>query len=376
MPVAGTTSRHANAVTFGPVFLSLAALLLVLSACAEDEPAVDDDVAADPEVDPADDPEDDAPEPADEVDEVVPPPAEGQLDQLRVAYVATPQLSYSASRATWTLMNEAGWDVEEYFFPQPELAIQALVQGDVEFVNSPTVTLLNAVAAGEDIVGLVPTTRGEWVLVGHEGLASPADLSGTTIGVHSEISTSNLVVQQTLVDEGIDDAEIVIIPGSIARAQALEQGQIDATSLFLTDAIRLEIEQGIQISTVATYEDIPYVDLMLVTQGQFLEEHQEEARVLVEALLQTHQRMQDDPAWATDEAMRLLPQESDELVQEVVAQYLEIGVWAPDGGVETYEEVAEWIQVAKDAGLFDEDAPDDPELYMNLGILHEVQGDR
>lgn len=290
-----------------------------------------------------------------------------------VAYSAIPQLAYSASRTAWRQLNNDGWQIEELFVPQNELAIQALVQGEVDLVPTATLTGITAINQGEDIVGIVAIARGEWVLVGRDGIESPDDLRGATIAVHSETSVSNLVVQHTLQEHGIDDATVVMIPGSPARAEALTQGQVDATSLFISDALALEAEADTPINIVSDYADLPFIDQMLFVRRNFVDEYPEEARAIVRGLLDTHQRFQDEPAWGVLQANLLLPETPMSLVERVVEVHNEINVWSPTGGIRDYDDVAETIAFLKAADILDANADDDPRRYVDLSVLEDVR---
>ncbi|MPZ51739.1 MAG: PhnD/SsuA/transferrin family substrate-binding protein [Acidimicrobiia bacterium] len=302
--------------------------------------------------------------------------AEGEDNLKRdlvVAYSAVPQLAYSASRTAWREMNKQGWEIEELFLPQNELAIQALEQGEVDLVPTSTLTGMIAINQGADIVGIVAAARGEWVLVGAENVETPADLEGKRIAVHSETSVSNLVVEHSLSKEGIN-AEVVMIPGSPARAQALTQGEVDATSLFISDALRLEADADMPINIVANYADLPFIDQMLFVRRSFLTEHRGEAEAVVKGLLDTYRRFQEDPAWGALQANLLLPETPVALAERVVEVHNEIGVWSPTGGVADYDDFAETIAFLKSAELLPVDASDDPTAFIDLDILDSVRG--
>lgn len=289
-----------------------------------------------------------------------------------VAYSAVPQLAYSASRTAWREMNKQGWEIDELFLPQNELAIQALEQGEVDLVPTATLSGMLAINQGADIVGIVAIARGEWVLVGAEDIKTPADLEGKTIAVHSETSVSNLVVQHTLATENIN-AEVVMIPGSPARAQALIQGEVDATSLFISDALGIEEESDVPISIVADYADLPFIDQMLFVRSDFLTEYPDEAKAIVKGLIDTHRRFHDDPDWGALQANLLLPETPVSLVERVIEVYNEIGVWSPTGGVADYDDFAANIAFLKENDLLPADASDDPTTYIDLSVLEAVR---
>jgi ABC-type nitrate/sulfonate/bicarbonate transport system substrate-binding protein len=297
-----------------------------------------------------------------------------ELDKsIRVAYGGVAQLQYSASRVAWQELNDQGWSITEDFLPQAELAIQALEQGEVDIVPTASSTAMKAIESGADIVGLVAVSRAEWALVGREGIDSPKDLAGKKIAVHSETSLSNLVVQYTLSQNKIDDAEVLMIPGSPARSEALAQGQIDATSLFVADALRLQQQYGDDFGIVETYSDLPFVDQLLWVRRDFVDSHRAELEEIVSALLDTYERFGTDLDWAAEESGALMPDEPKELVRAVVEEYKRIGVWPADGGVASYEFFADTIAFLKRGNVLSAEASDDPKDYIDLSILEEVR---
>ncbi|MBX3095136.1 MAG: ABC transporter substrate-binding protein [Cryobacterium sp.] len=291
---------------------------------------------------------------------------------LRVAYGGVAQLQYSASRVAWQELNDQGWDITEEFLPQAELAIQALEQGAVDIVPTASSTAMKAIESGADIVGLVAVSRAEWALVGHAGITSAAELSGKKIAVHSETSLSNLVVQYTLNENDIDDAEVLMIPGSPARSQALAQGQIDATSLFVADALRLQ-QSDASFSIIETYSNLPFVDQLLWVRRDFVETHRAELQAILSALLETYERFGDDLDWAAAESGALMPDEPEDLVRAVVEEYKQIGVWPADGGIPSYEFFEDTIAFLKRGNVLGAAASDDPRDYIDLSILEEVR---
>jgi NitT/TauT family transport system substrate-binding protein len=264
--------------------------------------------------------------------------------------------------------------MEATFFQQSELAMQALLQGEVDVlaigVNGPMITI----SGGADLQIFGVTIGNDWTLVATQDIQEPADLEGKTIAIHSETSTGTPLVRGTLNDAGVN-AEFVIIPGSPNRAQAMTQGQVDATPLFLSDAIRLERSDPERFHVLLDYGDVPFASQSLVAGTEWLDSNPELAQCLLEHFIETGRQMSDDPSATTDKLVSMFPDEDADYLGALVTEYVNRGLWVTDGGQALLSNFGEAVQTNIDLGTLAADAPSDAEAYTDTNALEAALQD-
>lgn len=293
---------------------------------------------------------------------------------LQFSYSATKQLSYAGSLIALRQMEEQlGYNIEEFFLPQSELSVQAVVQGEVDIGFSSFVPVANAIHAGADLVAFAVPGNIDFVLSSTPEVASVEDLEGRTLAVHSEASTTNLLAQWLIADTGAD-IEVVIIPGSVNRVQALIQGEIDSSVLYITDQVRASIDAPDAVKTLMVFPaDSPAATGVFFTTRDFYESHQTEITDLVRTMAESFDRMNSDPDWAVLNAQLVGFEEEPDFIDAVVREYLSKGIYE----VETVhsEEITDvWLQFMKETEQLDAGASDDPADYVDFSIWDSVTG--
>lgn len=253
--------------------------------------------------------------------------------RLGFAFPAVKQIPYAnVLLAGQRLEQEKGHEFRPVFLRRPELAVQALLRGDVEMIQVNPVAAAQAIHEGAPLVMLMQPLLNHWVLVAPATVAKPEDLSGRRIAVHSETSMSNTVVKHAIRKHNIRNPQILIIPGSPARAQALQSGQIDATSLFLTDVVRLDLDAPGKFKILATFTDVPAPDAVLVARREWAQQNAQMITDMIGAVLRINRRMTTDTGYAIQRAIALYPDEDQRFIVAAVREYVRRGVWDKNGG--------------------------------------------
>lgn len=258
--------------------------------------------------------------------------------------------------------------MEPEFFQQSELAMQALLQGEVDVlaigVNGPMITI----SGGADIRIFGVTIGNDWTIVATQDIQEPADLGGTTIAIHSETSTATPLVRGTLDETGVE-AEFITIPGSPNRAQAMTQGQVNATPLFLSDSIRLERSDPERFHVLLDYADVPFASQALVAGTEWLDGNPELAQCALAHFIDTGQRMAEDPGWTTDQLVAMFPDEDPDYLEALVTEYIDRGLWVTDGGEQLLGDFDQALETNVELGTLESDASTDPADYLETEAL-------
>lgn len=258
--------------------------------------------------------------------------------------------------------------MEPTFFQQSELAMQALLQGEVDVlaigINGPMITI----SEGADLRIFGVTIGNDWTIVANDSIQSPEDLAGARIGIHSETSTGTPLARGTLNELGIE-AEFVTIAGSPNRAQAMTQDQIDATTLFLSDSIRLERNDPDKFHVLLDYAEVPFASQSLVASTEWLDANPELAECFVTHFVETGQRMHDEPEWAVEQLTAMFPEEDPDYLEALATEYLDRGLWVDDGGQELLSNLGEAAEILVDLGSLSSDAPTDVDSYVRMDLV-------
>lgn len=300
------------------------------------------------------------------------PPAAAKQTRIVYGFSGVKQLTYAANLIALERMRDRAYDAVPVFFPRPELAVQALLRGEVDMARGEPGTVSTAIMRGARLAIIAAPGLSQWVLVASKTFSRPRDLSRKRIAVHSLASMSNTVVQFAIKKHGILAPQILVIPGSPARAQALLQGEIDATSLFLADAIRLDLMAPGRFHIVADFKDLPVLDSILAVRRDWLETRQEEVQDLLRVLVETHRRIAAGPEWAVARTLQFFPDEDPKFVAAVVRAHTSRGVWDVNGGIAGATAVREMIQFLKSIEALPAAASAEPADYADLRPLEAV----
>ncbi len=264
-----------------------------------------------------------------------PVPQEELIGPIRVTYPAIPQGAYLASLLSWPQMATRNILVEPQFLARTDLAVQAVINGDVELGIAPTNLIVESNLRGADLVIIMTTMRNDWTVASPVEYESFADLEGKRVAVHGPGSLAELYT--LILEEEYDvDVEIVTIPGSAVRAQAILAGEVEASPLFLTDLLMLDMESPGEFHVLVNLaEEFPENPVnVLFARRDWVEENSELVTNIIAEMLETHQRVADDPDWAIAQAPAYLGALKRELVEALVPEYVRLGIWPLDGGLD------------------------------------------
>ena len=133
------------------------------------------------------------------------------------------------------IFRKNGINAELVYMRGGVLATQALVSGDVQFINAGGGGVVDAVLGGADIFIIAsPINQEPQVLVTRRDIKEAAQLKGKKIAVNSLAGPSILSLKMILVALGLDpdkDVGFLVTGPSASRFAALSSGMVDATSL-------------------------------------------------------------------------------------------------------------------------------------------------
>ncbi|MGH8952712.1 MAG: ABC transporter substrate-binding protein [Acidimicrobiia bacterium] len=291
--------------------------------------------------------------------------------ELTAVHGSSPDYIALVPAAGWDVCAEQGINVDQQYVEDGSIAIQAIAQGEGQIATNIGVNVgLLAVDEGAAIVDVMATQRPTWALVSRNEIGTIEELAGLTMAVHGETSFTKAIAD-------FYDAEFelgmtqVIIPGSEVRAEALANDQIDASVIDLPDIVALEAtypDSFVVLDTIG--ENLPdLIEQDIWMDRTWVEENPELAQQVTTCLVQGLRNLIDDPAYALELASELLPDVDPAILEELIAEYNERGIWDPNG-VLTEETAQYTVEFFADLGEIDVDpATVNLEDYFNFDLL-------
>lgn len=192
---------------------------------------------------------------------------------------------------------EYGLDVDVTGISGGPTAATALLAGDFDVCQIAGPAVVNAVAAGGDLVivgGLF--NQQPYYLVTRQDIATPADLVGKALGISGPGSATDAAARAALAYLGLKlDEEVTLlgIGGPSDRLTALISGQIAGTVLAPPEAM-LAMAEGARLLLDFAEMDIAYQHIAIVTTRRFLAEQPEVVAAYVQTAAAAVARMQAD----------------------------------------------------------------------------------
>lgn len=257
-------------------------------------------------------------------------------------------------------------------------AITALLSGaiDATFIG-PNPAINGFAQSDAEALRIVSgSTSGGAFLVVRDGIDEPADLAGTTLATPQLGNTQDVALRAWLTEEGFETTlegggEVSIRPQENGLTlDAFLAGDIDGAWLPEPWASRvlLEAEAQVLVDERDLWPDGQYVTTHLIVATDFLEEHPDAVRALIEGELDALRLIEEDPA----AAQTAVNDEIEAVTGKRIADEVLTAAWA---NLEfTVDPVASSLAgSAADAqavGLLDEDV--DIDGIYDLAVLNEV----
>ena len=255
-----------------------------------------------------------------------------------LALLAHRQGAFAAAGLTVTVSN----------YPSGKVALQALVQGDVDLATVAQTPLVLAAHQRPDlrVVAVIGATDNEIKIVARRdrGIAEPADLRSKRLATQAG-SSMHFFAHLYLLKQGLLEQDVRL---SFAAAEALPEllvrGDVDAVAL--REPLITALGDRLGDRTVVLQDAGLYVKLYcLVTTRQFLAAHPAEVTRVLQALLETERRVRHQPEPAQEQlaaALGVAPS-----VTRRLWPHLDLRVTLPQSLLLSLEDEARWARASK-----------------------------
>jgi NitT/TauT family transport system substrate-binding protein len=256
-------------------------------------------------------------------------------DKIRIALAETPSDELAAFFVALDRAKANGLDYEWTAFSDEELAIQAVLSGQMDIgFGTPYAAMQRSKAPLRIVFQL---SKLKFFPVTTKKYNTLQDLNGEPILLHSRgggtDSIANVIEERLNMKFG----ERSYVPGSSNRVAALLGGRADATIIDLSNKNKLMRSEAGSNFNVLEMFDVDASDEALFANLNWIKANEEDVQIFVNALVSTWQDMSKDPTIISRETnpdgpIGQLPKEILDQLDGFYSDAVEGGLYDPNGG--------------------------------------------
>ena len=261
-----------------------------------------------------------------------------KAETIRIALAETPSDELAAFFVALDRAKANGLDYEWTAFSDEELAIQAVLSGQMDIgFGTPYAAMQRSKAPLRIIFQL---SKLKFFPVTTTKYSSLEDLKGEPILLHSRGGGTDSIANVIEDRVGMTFGERSYVPGSSNRVAALLGGQAEATIIDLSNKNKLMRSEAASDFNVLEMFDVEASDEALFGNLDWIQNNEEDVQIFVNALLSVYQDMAADPTVIRRETNPDGPigQLPDEILAELDGFYTDAvagGLYSVDGGGRT-----------------------------------------
>jgi NitT/TauT family transport system substrate-binding protein len=257
-----------------------------------------------------------------------------QADTLKIALAETPSDELAAFFVALDRAKANGLDYEWTAFADEELAIQAILSGQMDIGFGTPYSAMQRSRAPIRII--FQLSKLKFFPVAVEEYTDLSQLDGQPIMLHSRGGGTDSIANVIESRLGITFGERSYVPGSSNRVVAMLAGQAEATILDLSNKSKIIAEAGERFNVLPMF-DVDASDEALFANLDWIQDNREQVDILVAALVSVWHDMAEDPTIISRETNPDGPigQLPAEILAELDGFYTEAvagGLYDPNGG--------------------------------------------
>lgn len=260
------------------------------------------------------------------------PKPRGDLN-LKIGHPSSISLYDVPTQLTHERLNKQGWNVKSVEFTRTDLNSQAVTQGTVQMAISQLLDPLRALEKGGKIVWLMENNGGEFVMIAKNEIKDCKGVDGKRFAIHGETATTSLATKNWLIRNCKVNPKILVIPGGENRVVALQNNQIDATTVQLGDWLNLEHNVPGKFHVLETGGLYNISGAGLFANAAWLDKNTEIATAYVAETLKTFRLIHANPKVLDPAIVKYVPDTPKDAVGRAITAYIKIvRAWPPNGG--------------------------------------------
>jgi len=230
-------------------------------------------------------------------------------------------------------LESKGYTIEKVYLQSSAITTDLLVRGDVDIAMINNQTVWTAIAKGADLRTIGPFTRTTGVVGAADAIRSCQDLDGKSVGVPSSAGLSPLLFRTYLSRHCPgSQPELVVLPESNARADALLTGRVDAALLPSEELLKLQRQGSVPLHAMYAYaSEFPDVQAEgLHVRREWAAQHGPAIKDFLRAQLLAYRRVIDHPQVLFDESVKRLSIDAD-TATAIGGSHLAMHIWDGNG---------------------------------------------
>ena len=258
-----------------------------------------------------------------------------QSEPIRIALAETPSDELAAFFVALDRAKANGLDYEWTAFSDEELAIQAVLSGQMDIgFGTPYAAMQRSKAPLRIVFQL---SKLKFFPVTTKKYSSLEDLNGEPILLHSRGGGTDSIANVIEERVGMEFGDRSYVPGSSNRVAALLGGRADATIIDLSNKNKLMRSEAADGFNVLEMFEVEASDEALFGNLTWIQENEEQVDIFVTALVNTWQDMHEDPTIIRRETnpdgpIGQLPKEILDELDGFYADAVAGGLYDPNGG--------------------------------------------
>ena len=257
-----------------------------------------------------------------------------QAGKIRIALAETPSDEVAAFFVALDRAKANGLEYEWTAFADEELAIQAILSGQMDIgFGTPYAAMQKSKAP---IRILFQLSKLKFFPVTSQKYSKLEDLNGEPILLHSRGGGTDSIANVIEERLGIEFGERSYVPGSANRIVALIAGRTDATIVDLSNKNKLVKQEGDKFNVLPMFE-VDASDEALFGNLDWIKANEKDVDIFVKALVSVYRDMAKDPTIIRRETdpngpIGQLPKEILDSLDDFYAEAVEGGLYDPNGG--------------------------------------------
>ncbi|TMA11715.1 MAG: ABC transporter substrate-binding protein [Deltaproteobacteria bacterium] len=238
---------------------------------------------------------------------------------------------------------------------QPQIAVKALVAGDVDYLLAWG-SALRAAVTGVPIKAVVGmASRPLHVLITRPEIKSAKDLKGKTIGVDSVAGTVDYLSRVAARHFGLEpdkDVKIIVTGESPLRLAAIRAGSIDATPIDVAFAVKAEDEGFKRLLYLGDIIDLPLSGIAVMDKK--LQTEREQVKKVVRATLRGTRFMKQNRAETLQmlsDYLRITPSQAAKAYDASINSFADDGIISDKGISLDVQLTKERLKITKEIPL-------------------------
>ena len=263
--------------------------------------------------------------------------AAAQAEPIKIALAETPSDELAAFFVALERAKANGLEYEWTAFSDEELAIQAILSGQMDIGFGTPYSAMQRSRAPLRII--FQLSKLKFFPVAVEEYTELSQLDGKPIMLHSRGGGTDSIANVIESRLGMKFGERSYVPGSSNRVVAMLAGQAQATILDLSNKNKIIAEAGDRFNVLPMF-DVDASDEALFANLDWIQENSEQVNILVAALVSVWQDMAEDPTIISRETnpdgpIGQLPGEILATLDDFYTEAVAGGLYDPNGGGRT-----------------------------------------